>query len=340
MKNDYREDTCEGQESRAQICQLLREKEELDAILSSVTDIVWSRKAGDDYKLLYINPAATAVYGYSPEELINTPGVLFDQLHPDDRGKMKQEIEATIRDGCGQLDYRIYHRDGSLRYMRGNGVVKKDDEGRPVVISGISTDVTELRLTEQELRKKIAEIENIFESITDSFISLDKNYRFTYINKEAEQLYNIKREELLNRELWCVFPNAKKLRFHTELVKAMTEQVPCSFEEFSPTADIWVSVNVYPTDNGLAVYFRNITSERTYLQRIEQQNEVLNDIARTQSHEVRGPVARIIGLAELLNHTDASDPANSEIIQGIKTSALELDSIIKKVVSKTSALTK
>jgi PAS domain S-box-containing protein len=219
--------------------------------------------------------------------------------------------------------------------MTATGVVKRDKDGKPVVISGISTDVTDLRKTEQQLRKKIGEIENIFESITDSFISLDRNFCFTYVNKEAERLYNVDRNDLLNKELWTVFPKAKDLKFYNELLRSMNEQVSVSFEEYSPTADIWVSINAYPTETGLAVYFRNVTAERAYTQKIERHNELLNEIARTQSHEVRGPVARIIGLAQLFNESDPSDPANAEIIAGMKLSAHELDVIIRRVVSMT-----
>jgi signal transduction histidine kinase len=67
--------------------------------------------------------------------------------------------------------------------------------------------------------------------------------------------------------------------------------------------------------------------------RIIRQQATLKDIAYYQSHEVRGPVARILGLTEVFNVKEA-DPENQRIIGHMKTSATELDGIIKRIVKK------
>ena len=81
---------------------------------------------------------------------------------------------------------------------------------------------------------------------------------------------------------------------------------------------------------------RDITAEKEHLIRIQEQNEHLNEIASMQSHQVRGPVASILGLAQLFNAEDVNDPSNLKVLEGIKEAAGDLDTIIKDVVAKAS----
>ena len=72
--------------------------------------------------------------------------------------------------------------------------------------------------------------------------------------------------------------------------------------------------------------------KKRHLAHIEEQNNVLKDIAHIQSHDVRGPVATILGLTQLYNFDDPNDPINKEIVQGISTMTEELDVMIKEVI--------
>lgn len=246
---------CEGDERSIFNEQLLR-------ALSSISEVVWVRNAAD-MTLTYINKACEKVYGHTPGEVMGTCGVLFENIHPEDKEKLQREIDNTLREGKGKLEYRIFDKKGNIRYISSEGHVIKDAEGKPVTISGISRDITDLRITERNLRDKVAEIENIFESITDNFIALDKDFNFIFANSEALKLYGKKKEELLGRNIWDVFPQGRELKFYRELKRAIDEQQTVRFEEFSPFIGKWVLVNAYPTHNGLAIYFRDITEQKT-----------------------------------------------------------------------------
>jgi PAS domain S-box-containing protein len=103
-----------------------------------------------------------------------------------------------------------------------------------------------------------------------------------------------------------------------------------------------VSFNpVYDASNsvvGVSCFARDITEQRSHLFRIEQQNVALREIAFIESHKIRGPVATILGLEQLYNYTDFSDPVNMEIIDGIRKVSLELDQIIREVVRKSNEI--
>ena len=73
--------------------------------------------------------------------------------------------------------------------------------------------------------------------------------------------------------------------------------------------------------------------KKRHLAHIEEQNNVLKDIAHIQSHDVRGPVATILGLTQFYNFDDPTDPINKEIVEGICTMTEELDIMIKQVIT-------
>lgn len=77
-----------------------------------------------------------------------------------------------------------------------------------------------------------------------------------------------------------------------------------------------------------------IVAFRYFLRRIARQKIVLNEIIYIQSHKFRGPVARIMGLSQLLNTEDPSDPVNQQVVSHIYESTLQLDQVIRNVVNK------
>ena len=103
---------------------------------------------------------------------------------------------------------------------------------------------------------------NILESITDAFYALDHEWRFTYMNQQAEPLLQRTREELLGQNIWENFPEAVGTSFDTQYHRAIAEQVSVVFEEFYPPLNLWFEVRAYPSQEGLSVYFHNITERR------------------------------------------------------------------------------
>jgi hypothetical protein len=83
---------------------------------------------------------------------------------------------------------------------------------------------------------------------------------------------------------------------------------------------------------------RDITERMTYIKAIEDQNERLKEIAWTQSHIVRAPLARIMGLIEIIPKYESFDKIPPEILPHILNSAHELDDIIRDIVIKTEVI--
>lgn len=102
-----------------------------------------------------------------------------------------------------------------------------------------------------------------------------------------------------------------------------------------------VSFNpVFENDTVVAVscFARDITEHRKHLLKIEEQNTALREIAFIESHRVRGPVATLLGLEQLFNYSDYTDPINAYIIKGISVTTNKLDAIIREVVRKSNEI--
>ncbi|MEI8278167.1 MAG: PAS domain-containing protein [Bacteroidota bacterium] len=89
---------------------------------------------------------------------------------------------------------------------------------------------------------------------------------------------------------------------------------------------------------GVSCFARDITEQREYLDKIEAQNKTLLEIAAIESHKVRGPIANILGLLQLLNNDDITDPINKQVIEGITTVTEGLDEIITDIVRKSNSI--
>jgi light-regulated signal transduction histidine kinase (bacteriophytochrome) len=85
---------------------------------------------------------------------------------------------------------------------------------------------------------------------------------------------------------------------------------------------------------------QDMTERVKYVQQVEAQNEYLKNFAWTQSHVVRAPLSRIMGIADLLSSSATEDNPDAELIRHLASSAAELDSVIRELVKKTEAIYK
>jgi PAS domain S-box-containing protein len=120
-----------------------------------------------------------------------------------------------------------------------------------------------------------------FECITDAFFALDRRWRFTYINHEAERFLMRSRADLLGVELWTAFPELIGTRFERSYRQAMAEQTPVEFESPVRPLDRWFEVRAYPSLDGLSIYFLDITQRKQAEQALRHQNAYLAALHET-----------------------------------------------------------
>ncbi len=112
----------------------------------------------------------------------------------------------------------------------------------------------------REAERKVA---NILETIADAFVAFDRNWCYTYVNRAAAQILQRTPQELIGKHVWReVFPKEVGGLAYRELHRAVAQQVPVSWEEFGQPVQRWLDVNAYPSDEGVALYFRDITQRK------------------------------------------------------------------------------
>ncbi len=128
--------------------------------------------------------------------------------------------------------------------------------------SRIRTDAAGREAREQAEQKAVLERATLLESITDAFFALDRQWRHTYVNQRALDYYDMQRADLLGRSLWEVFPAMRDTVFESQFRLALREQRTVSFETLAPVMERWLEVRAYPTPQGLAVNFRDISRRK------------------------------------------------------------------------------
>ena len=131
---------------------------------------------------------------------------------------------------------------------------------------------------EKQLKGQLA---SILESITDGFFSLDEHWCFTYINPQAEAMLKQPPGSLLGAHVWERFPAAVGGVLQTESERALKEGKKVSFETWDEPLQMWLSVDVYPANPGLTVYFRDVTERHMAAQRLSEERELLAAIVNS-----------------------------------------------------------
>jgi len=211
-------------------------------------------------KVFYANAAGISMIGArSADELVGRN--ILDFIHPDYHDIVKDRIERLERgEETGSLEERFVRLDGIVIDVEvaSTPIIYQDE---PAILS-VARDITERKHTAEEIIESRRQVLDILESISDAFFALDSLWRFTYVNRRAEQILGKRKEELLYKNIWEVLPEAVDSTFQKMFYKAIAKQTPISFEEFYPPFDKWFEVHAYPYRLGLSVYFTDITERK------------------------------------------------------------------------------
>lgn len=229
----------------------VKAREELSSLFNYSADLICI--ADKNGYLIKTNPAFSTVLGYSVEELKSYK--FADLIHPEDMESSLEQI-AKLYQGeiVGAHANRYKTKSGEYRHFA--WVAVPDPNGKQVFVIG--RDVTELKIQTDLILKNADQTRNMLESITDGFISIDKNWNVSYWNASAERILGIPKKVIINQnclellenqapELAALIQNASKL------------QSSLFLETYISTQKIWIESTAYPSNEGLTVYIRDIT---------------------------------------------------------------------------------
>ncbi|WKB51262.1 PAS domain S-box protein [Eleftheria terrae] len=258
---------------------------------------------------------------------------------PEDQPRLREALAASIAGERGfDLEARLRDASGALRWVRLIGLPERDDQGAVVGVSGAIQDITDRKLAEREARELARQLSTTLESITDAVFTLDHDWRFTYVNRHAEQVLARPRESLLGRCVWAEFPQAVGTVFQREYERAVAQNRAVNFKAYYAPLLCWLEVHAYPSELGLTVYFRDVTG----LHEAEQARQAraaaeASSRSKTRflarlSHEMRTPLNAVLGFAQLLVNRPGLPPEQEDYAQHILRAGHHLLALVNDVL--------
>ena len=205
-----------------------------------------------DYRFLEINPAFEKQTG-----LIDAQGKRIRELAPNHEGhwfEMYGNIAASGEPKRFENRAAALNRWYDVYAFR----IGHPDERKVAVLFN---DISDRKQAETALQQSEAQSQNILESITDGFFALDQNWRFTYVNPQAERILDRTPGDLLGKVIWEEYPGTVGMEFERAYRQTASERVASSFTSFYPDHNCWYEAHAYPATDGITVYFRNVTEQ-------------------------------------------------------------------------------
>ena len=148
------------------------------------------------------------------------------------------------------------------------------------------------RLYEAELRarEEMAGVQRrqaaVLDAVADGFATVDRDWRCTYVNRAAAEMFARSAGTLVGRVLWDLYPEAAGSEFARTLSRAMHERMTVYGEAFSRPLGGWFEYHAYPTDDdGISVFFRDITERRTHDERVRFLGEASKVLSSSIDYE-------------------------------------------------------
>jgi serine phosphatase RsbU (regulator of sigma subunit)/PAS domain-containing protein len=205
------------------------------------------------------------MFGYTPETFGNSIEAFNDRVHPDDLPRVTDALQASIESrGDYEAEYRVVWPDGDTRWLQARGRTLVDGDGTASRVIGAAYDTTVERAAGLRVTR-------VLEAMPAGFYSLDREWRFTHVNAEAERLLGRSRDELLGQELWTAFPATVDSAFEKGYRTAVRTGTPVHFDAHYPAPlDGWYELRAWPSPEGLSVYFLEVTERRRVQDRAER----------------------------------------------------------------------
>lgn len=232
-----------------------------DVIAASSSGIVITDPARQDNPIVYANPAFEKMTGYRLDEVV---GRNCRFLQDGDRDQPQIDTIRHCVD-AGEIcttTLRNYRKDGSLFWCRMHLFPVRNGQGRLARFVAFLEDMTETVEAQRATQAARERLSSVLESIADGCFSLDRDWRFTYINTRGAAMAGRQPQALLGRNIWEVFPEAIGSPFHEAYQRAMTRQEPSSCEAYYEPLGIWIEGRAYPSPDGLTVFFADVTARK------------------------------------------------------------------------------
>ena len=300
-------------------------REQLAAIVASSEEAI----IGESLEgiIMSWNRGAEQLYGYTAAEVLGQPlSLLLPPGVPDDFPQSLARLQRGA--GINQYETQRLRKDGTRLDVALTRSLIHDSTGQVIGVSSIARDLRTRKRAEAALQHACAALEQCIEertmalyqeramrqhleailsSIGDAFVVLDRQWRYTYVNDHAVALLGRRREDLLGQNVWDLFPEIRDELPGQELHRALATQQPVSFEYFNPLWQRWFENRVFPTPDGVSVFFADISARK-------QAEEALHTLTTTLDQRVQERTA-LLTLIQQVTRAANEAPTSAAAMQ-------------------------
>jgi PAS domain S-box-containing protein len=264
------------------------------------------------------------------------------------RERMLAAVEKAKAAGAGfEIEVEMVSSKGKIFHTRTIAEPKMVD-GKCERIFGYFQDITE----QVELSRKNKQIEikfsHLIEKSADAIVLQDGEGNVQFFSSAARKMLGYTSEELIGKNLAIIFhPDdlAEAMQNRQRIRQTPGGSFPITVSRARHKEGHYIYVEGTVTNllddesvKATVANFRDVTEKKLTEERLRDKNKKLEQIAFLFSHEVRGPVATILGLSNIFNHQRINDPINEAVLEKIQVPVHRLDEIISKIVYLTNEL--
>ncbi|MDJ1484902.1 ATP-binding protein [Cytophagaceae bacterium YF14B1] len=321
----------------------LRESESnLSSILASLNEVVWAATLPDG-DILYINAAAEHVFAFSQPSFYENRNYWSHIVLPDDRSDYEAFEAEVHKKGSDEIEYRVVRKNGELRWLRDRCKIVWDEDGKPLRMEGITTDITEHKLAEEKVKQQNEQLRGILESTQSSIFALDTDYNYLIYNSTHKELMqkaygakvtkgvNVIEDHLLGLDTDKII-NHLQQAFQGKQFMVVEELGEPNLHR------TWYETVYNPIQNefgkvtGVAVFSRDITERKRAENELIRTNFELDTFVYRASHDMRAPLRSVLGLVNLIK-IETDEKQKTEYLKLIEKSVDRLDAFFSDILS-------
>ncbi len=328
---------------RASRAALQESEERLQLAINGVNDGIW------DWDLrsgkLYMSPKLKEMIGYAADELPSAFESFERLLHPDDKPRFLQFLDAYLKGGIARfsIEFRLRHRDGSWCWILGRGEALRDAQGVPYRMAGSHTDITLRKNAEKRLQQADQLLRSAIEASGAAFVVYNPDDRMVLCNEQFRQIYarsapaivpGLTFEEMVRygvergqypeaagrEEAWIAALLDAHRRGDASLVQKLDD-------------GRWLQIRERRTPTGHVVGFRvDVTELYRAKEAAEAASLAKSRFLATMSHEIRTPLNGVLGMAQLLLQQNLTAEECQDYARTILTSGETLLALLNDIL--------
>jgi PAS domain S-box-containing protein len=284
-----------------------------------------------------------------PEDYVPELETVIEFYKPgENRERLIEAIEKAQATGQGfEIEVEMISAKGRVFYTKTIAETKMVN-GKCEKIYGYFQDITEQVLLSRKNKQIEIKFSHLIEKSADAIVLQNEDGQVLFFSEAARKILGYTSEEILGKNLAVIFhpedmdeamQNRKVIRewpggsFPITVKRVKHKNGHYLFVEGTVT-------NLMHDENvkAFVVNFRDVTEKKITEEKLKEKNKKLEMIAFLFSHEVRGPVATILGLSNIFNRKNPGDTINKDVLDKIQIPIHRLDDIISKIVRMTDEL--